>query len=59
MVDVEAKMAKASLEFNKAMHLWTHPKLRKKTKLRMFRKHFMQFIYAGAHCWILTEAVTR
>ena len=59
MVDVEHRMAAASREFNKDMHLWTHPRLRIKAKLRMFRRHLMQLIYAGAQCWLLTDEVQR
>ena len=52
MVDVEHRMAAATREFNKGMHMWTHPRLRIKAKLRMFRRHLMQLIYAGAQCWL-------
>ena len=37
MVDVEHRMAVADRDFNKGMHLWTHPRLRITAKLRMFR----------------------
>ena len=33
MVDVEHRMAAATREFNKGIHLWTHPRLRIKAKL--------------------------
>ena len=54
--DMLQRMAKANVAFYKAMHLWTHKTLKRKHKLRMYRRYLMILLYAGAVTWILNKA---
>ena len=57
--DMNARMGKASRDFVKGMHLWTHPDIKRKEKLRMFRRHIMQLLYGASVSWYLTDALER
>eukprot|EP01048_Picozoa_sp_COSAG05_P007093 COSAG05_NODE_489_length_9314_cov_115.648655_4_plen_427_part_00 len=57
--DMYARMGKATGDFVKGMHLWTHPHVRRNEKLRMFRRHMMQLLYGASVTWYLTGALCR
>ena len=57
--DMDVRMAKADVGFYAAMKLWRCPVLKRRHKLRMYRRYLMILVYAGAVCWILDEAALR
>jgi hypothetical protein len=59
MVDLRQRMGHATKEFLKGLHLWKHTRISRKSKLRMFRRHVMQLVYAGAHTWLLDDKAVK
>ena len=57
--DMRVRMAKADVEFYRAMPLWRCKVLSRRSKLRMYRRYLMILVYAGASCWILDAAARR
>ena len=48
-------MRVAGADFYKVMHMWKHPMVRRRDKLRMFRRYLMKLVYAGANTLILDD----
>eukprot|EP01052_Picozoa_sp_SAG31_P025385 SAG31_NODE_2221_length_6156_cov_5.333994_10_plen_310_part_00 len=57
--DMHRRMQLASVGYWKARHLFCSPLLKKKHKLRMFRRYLMKLTYAGADTWRLTKTAQK
>lgn len=57
--DMRRRMRLADVGFWKSQHLWTHPRIRRRDKLRMFRRYVMRLVYGGADTWLLTGRAQR
>jgi hypothetical protein len=57
--DMESRMRVSTAGFWRLQHLWRHPDIPERDKLRMFRRFLMQLVYAGHVAWFLDEDAQR
>jgi hypothetical protein len=57
--DMESRMRMSTAGFWRVQHLWRHPDISPRDKLRMFRRFLMQLVYAGHVAWCLDDDAQR
>jgi hypothetical protein len=53
--DMESRMWVSTAGFWRVQHMWRHPDISERDKLRMFRRYLMQLVYAGHVAWFLDD----
>jgi hypothetical protein len=59
LTDLLRRIGKADAEFYRGLHLWRSKYVKRRQKMRMYRRYLQILIYAGAVCWTLTRAVQK
>ena len=57
--DMESRMRSSGAGFWRVQHLWRHPDISVRDKLRMFRRYLMKLVYAGHVTWFLDKDAQR